>query len=295
MVAQAKLLRVLKLIGLLKSRSRSITELAKVLDTTQRTVYRYLELLEEVGFIIDKDWHNKYFIHTSEKEQNETLNFSAEESTFLQNLIRGGSGNNPIKDSLLKKLFLHSDLGDVSDELMKARLGKLVNALSEAIKDEKQVILKNYHSAHSGEVRDRLVEPIGFNKTYDTLIAFEVNDLQNKSFKIERIGDIQELKHTFKHQNQHEIPQSDMFGMSSGKIDEVSLRLSLRAYLLMREEYPQAVPYLQKEEDAYYFNGPVRGYSGISRFIVGLMNDVDVIKPESLKKYLNDLLESKKF
>ena len=295
MVAQAKLLRVLRLIGLLKSRARSISELAKMLDTTQRTVYRYLELLEETGFIIDKDWHNKYFIHTSEKEQTETLNFSTEESAFLQNLIRGGAGNNPIKDSLLKKLFLNSDLGNVSDELMKARLGKLVNSLSEAIKDEKQVILKNYHSAHSGEVRDRLVEPIGFNQSYDTLIAFEVNDLQNKSFKIERIGEIQILDSVYKHPDQHEIPQTDIFGMSSGKTEEVSLKLTLRAFLLMREEYPLALPYLSKEDESHFFNGPVRGYAGVSRFIIGLMNDVDVIAPDSLRKYLNELMRSKTF
>ena len=63
----------------------------------------------------------------------------------------------------------------------------------------------------------------------------------------------------------------------------------------MREENPLAVPYLFKEEDAYYFNGPVRGYSGVSRFIIGLMNDVEVIETESLREYLNGLMKSKQF
>jgi len=295
MVAQAKILRVLRLIAILKSRPRSIDELSKMLDTTSRTAYRYLELLEEVGFIIDKDWHNKYFIHTSEKEQSEALNFSAEESTFLQNLIRGGSGNSPIKETLMKKLFLHSDQGNVSNELMKARLGKIVNQISEAIKDERQIVLKNYHSAHSGEVRDRLVEAVGFNTNYDTLIAYEVNDSANKSFKIERIGEVQTLKSLYKHKEKHEIPKADIFGISSGSSVEVTLKLTLRAYLLMREEYPMAVPYLKKDEEEYYFIGPVRGFKGVSRFVIGLMNEVEVLKPKDLKDYLNKILDSKRF
>lgn len=295
MIAQAKLLRVLKLIALLKSKSKSIDELANSLETTPRTIYRYIDLLEEVGFIVDKDWHNRYFIHTTEEEQKDTLAFTAEEAHLIQDLVRGGFGKNPMKDSILKKLFVHSDLDHLSSSLLKARLGKLVNQLGDALKYEQQVVLKNYHSAHSGEIRDRLVEPIGFSQNYDTLVAFEVHDRKNKSFKIERIGEVQTLNKGFKHQKLHKMPQSDIFGISSGDTVEVILKMSLRAYLLMREEYPLSVSYLTKDDDAYVFKGPVKGFSGISRFILGLLQEIEVIGPESLKHYLNKILQDKKF
>jgi len=69
MVAQQKLLRVLRLITLLKSRSKTIAELAESMETTTRTIYRYLDLLEEVGFLIDKDWNGRYFIHTARDKE----------------------------------------------------------------------------------------------------------------------------------------------------------------------------------------------------------------------------------
>lgn len=64
MVAQAKLLRLLKIISLLSSKQRySITKLSQVLTLSERSIYRYVELLEETGFIIDKDFNGNYFIH----------------------------------------------------------------------------------------------------------------------------------------------------------------------------------------------------------------------------------------
>jgi len=57
MIPQAKILRVFQLIGLLKGGGRTIEQLAQQLDTTSRTIYRYFKLLQEIGFIIDQDFH----------------------------------------------------------------------------------------------------------------------------------------------------------------------------------------------------------------------------------------------
>jgi len=63
MYNQHKILRVLQLISLLKNKPpRSISHLAGVLGSTERTVYRYLDLLTEVGFHVEKDREHRVCI-----------------------------------------------------------------------------------------------------------------------------------------------------------------------------------------------------------------------------------------
>lgn len=174
MVAQYKILRVLKLIGLLKSRSKSISQLADSLETTTRTIYRYLELLEEVGFIVDKDFHNRYFIHT-EEESRET-EFTNEEAGLVKELIQSGARGHPLQETLLKKLYLNSDLKTISQNLLKARLGILVDRLGQAIREERLVVLRNYHSAHSDQISDRKVEPIYLTPNFDDYELARITD-----------------------------------------------------------------------------------------------------------------------
>ena len=63
MLNQHKILRVLQLISLLKKEpSKSIKFLAGIVESTDRTVYRYLDLIKELGFDLQRDSFNRYFI-----------------------------------------------------------------------------------------------------------------------------------------------------------------------------------------------------------------------------------------
>ncbi|MFM9052718.1 MAG: HTH domain-containing protein, partial [Bacteroidota bacterium] len=73
---QHKILRVLQLIALLKARpAKSLRHLSEVLDSTERTVYRYLDLLEAVGFRISRDNGNRVFIEHDDHSAGE-INFT---------------------------------------------------------------------------------------------------------------------------------------------------------------------------------------------------------------------------
>lgn len=61
-VAQAKMARVLKLMRLLCEYRFTIAELSEQLDSNERTVYRYLSLLEFMDVQVEKDFEKKYFI-----------------------------------------------------------------------------------------------------------------------------------------------------------------------------------------------------------------------------------------
>ena len=84
MAEQRKILRIFKLISLLKGvKRRTPQELADILEISKRTAYRYFILLEELGFIIDVDFENRYFIPTEEGEEYQ-YTFNAEESLLIK-------------------------------------------------------------------------------------------------------------------------------------------------------------------------------------------------------------------
>ncbi|HMP99433.1 MAG TPA: WYL domain-containing protein [Cyclobacteriaceae bacterium] len=292
MIAQAKLLRVLQLITQLKQSPKSIKHLSDLMDCSERTAYRYIELLQEVGFVVDQDFHNRYFIHTSEEEAE--VQFSIEEASLLRQLIEGGANRHPLKDSLLKKLSLHSALDKIPEQVLKLHVGKLLNILQQAMENKKQVVLKDYHSANSQEVKDRLVEPFQLSKDYQSVIAFDVEDKTCKHFKLERCADVLVLEKDFAFTDEHKIQQTDMFGMSGSKEEWISLKLSLKAYVLLREEFPRAISYVEKRDDHYFFQGPVYDFKGIGRFVLGLMDEINVIDNEAFKNFLADKLKEQK-
>jgi proteasome accessory factor C len=288
-IPQAKLLRLFQIIAVLKAGHWTIRQLAERFDTSERTIYRYINLLEEVDFLIEKDFENRYFIITSDDDPSQSQ-FSVEEMRLMKKLIQSGADENPLKNLLLKKLSLNSELDSMPRLFLKARLGKFVDQLADAIREKQQVVLKNYHSAHSNEIRDRLVEPIHFGDNYQSIMALDTADKICKQFKLDRIGEVILLNKTFAYEPLHEKSQADIFGFNGDADTWVMLEMSLRAYLLMREEYPLALPYLRKEEDRYVFHGPVANFEGVGRFTLGLIDEISIKSPESFIQFLKKKL-----
>lgn len=63
-IAQRKILRVFDLINMLAASRMHVHALAKSIDTHERTVYRYFNLLEEIGFCIERDKRGRYYMTT---------------------------------------------------------------------------------------------------------------------------------------------------------------------------------------------------------------------------------------
>jgi predicted DNA-binding transcriptional regulator YafY len=285
-IPQTKLLRLFQIIAVLKTGRWTIKSLADRFDTSERTIYRYIKLLEEIELLIEKDFDGKYFIHSSQDELG-TSEFTLEEMKLIKKLIQTEVDNNPLKELLLKKLSLNSELDKVPNLIVHARRGKLVEQLSQAIKDKKQLVLRNYHSANSSEITDRLVESIGFGDNYQTVVALDTKDKQTKQFKIDRIGEIVETGNDFKFESQHQKAATDIFGMTGGKSTWITLNLRMRSFLLLREEHPLALPYIEKSDEGHYkFHGPVSNLDGIGRFVMGLLDEIEVIGPPEFTQYI---------
>lgn len=288
---QHKILRVLQLISLLKSRpAKPIYHLKTVLNSSERTVYRYLDLLEELGFAVHRDASNRVFIESNTNDQAD-FQFTGEEAKYLHDLVVSAGKKHKLSDSVLQKLYVNSDVQVGSNQLLKARLGSLVQKLSDAIQQKKQVTLKKYHSVNSNDINDRLVEPIRFTDNYHNLVAFEVATGRNKYFNIERITDVAISRIGFKHAKNHTYNPQDVFGFSdNGKKYDVDLQLSLRASVILREEYPQTAPLIKKEKRQYRFRATVHDLKPVTRFVIGFFGEIKVKGPAVFKKHINSQL-----
>ena len=291
MYNQNKILRVLQLISLLKKEpAKSIRFLSGILESTDRTVYRYLDLIKELGFELQRDQNNRFFIINDVEV--EPYSFSNEEVVLLKELLLSVGKDSKLKDSILKKIYFKSEIAIHGNHILKAHLGKIVEKLSGAIQNEKRVILKDYHSANSQKISDRLVEPITFNDNYNSLIAFEVETGENKYFNIERISDIIELNTDQEFQEKHKNDKPDIFGFSelNGEKFDIELRLTLRAYLILKEEYPLVQPNVKKEsnKETYLLKCSVNNPKAITRFIIGLSDEVDILGSKNFVNYFSN-------
>lgn len=285
-IPQTKLLRLFQIIAVLKGGRWTIKDIAQRFDASERTIYRYLKLLEEVDFPIEKGFDNKYFIHSDDDEPTQSA-FTIEEMKLIKKLIQAEVDNNPLKGLLLKKLSLNSEMDQVPRLIVKARLGKLVEQIGQAIRSKKQIILKSYHSANSGEIADRLIEPIEFGDNYQTIVALDTKDRTCKQFKLDRIGEVIMMDKPFKFEKDHKKTTADIFGMTGKHTTWITLHLKMRAWLLLREEHPLSIPYCEKRENGtYLFHGPVNSFDGIARFVLGLLDEVEVAEPEEFKEYV---------
>jgi proteasome accessory factor C len=286
-IPQAKLLRLFQIIAVLKSGHWTIKQLADRFDTSERTIYRYINLLEEVDFLLEKDFENRFFIITTDDDPAQAQ-FSIEETKLIKKLIQSGAQDNPLRSSLLKKLSLNSEMDSMPRLFLKARLGQFVDQIAEAIRNKNQIVLKNYHSANSNEIRDRLVEPIHFGDNYQSIIALDIQDKICKQFKLDRIGELIEIGTKYQHESLHKKNQTDIFGFTGDSNTWVTLFLSMRAYLLLREEYPLSIPYTERIENGYQFHGPVSNFDGIGRFVLGLMDEIQIKGPDLFKSFIED-------
>ena len=287
---QNKILRVLQLISLLKKEpAKSIRFLSGILESTDRTVYRYLDLIKELGFELQRDQNNRFLIIN--EDEIESYSFSNEEVELLKELLLSVGKDSKLKDSILKKIYFKSEIAIHGNHILKAHLGKIVEKLSAAIQNEKRVILKEYYSANSQKISDRLVEPITFSENYNSLIAFEVETGENKYFNIERITDIIALNTNQEFQENHKTDKTDIFGFSelNGEKFDIELSLTLRAYLILKEEYPLVYPYVKKEsnKETYLLKCNVNNPKAIKRFILGFPNDIQIIGSEEFIVYFN--------
>jgi len=269
----------------------SVDELAEKLDTSYRSIYRYIDTFKQSGFAVEKIHGNVYRIlemPSQFKDIASLVYFSEEEARIVNSLIDGLSETNSLKIELKRKLEAVYDVTAFDRYVDKNSNAANIQALGHAIRDRKRVVLKDYGSANSGTVRDRLVEPYGFTPRYSDVYAYEVETQENRQFKISRISWVDTLPDDWQFEDSHDRGYLDAFRMHSDTKTHVRLEMTLRAKELLCEEFPLAVPDITEGDNGkWIFDSYVSMMEGVGRFVIGLAKDIDIIEGDELRQYVS--------
>jgi proteasome accessory factor C len=280
--------RILRLIRLLRDRKRTISQLADLLQTIPRTIYRDIEALKNVGYLIPCDGKHQYSL--DENPSSSRAQFSLEETRLIREHLSAVPITHPLKASIERKLYLSSELIPLADELADKHRGTLIGRINAALAEGRQIRLVKYHSNNSSTVADRLVEPISLTDDYATLNAFELTSQKQKTFKLARMEDVEVLRTANAHAT--DSAELDLFGFSGPEPLPVVVRLTFLAHRLLHEEFPASRGYLtikyKDEPFPWEFRYLVRDFRGIGRFLLGLPGEVQVVEPEALRVFLRE-------
>ena len=290
------LLRLMKM--LVKNSSLKIPQIADRLSLTPRTVERYIQILRNAGFIINHprggapyiEKHSRFF-----KDISELVHFTDEETDVIRHVIDAIDDSNPLKGQIRRKLHDAHHLPYMPEVVVLEQDCRNIHLLIEAIETGMQVVLKAYRSANSNEVSDRLVEPFAFTTNYQQVWCYELSSGCCKLFKVARIGEVTVLDASCQHENLHCEGYIDLFRMTGNSRYPVELRLNIRAYNLLIEEYPLAQKNTAVNADgSYQFRAEVARLEGVGRFVMGLLSDITIVNSPELAEFVVKRLEDMK-
>lgn len=289
MTDQEKLQQVFRLTIMLSGpRKFQREEIMDRLSISERTVYRYLKTIKNAGFILEQK-EGYYWLRKEDptiKNLNALFHFTEEEMFAIHHLLE--NAKTLATKKLIKKLHTLYDFKALDRINQKSELVYL-DKLKDAIKKKKQVVLCEYRSSNSQKIRDRKVEPFAFLPDYRGVWCFDTEDKITKQFYLSRIKEVQPTEIRWFHQEKHQIPFTDAFRMGAVEaIANVKLQMSLKAYNLLKDEYPVAIQYVSKNGKSYDAEIPVAAFEGIGRFVMGLPGEVKVVGPQTFKEFLKE-------
>lgn len=296
---QPKIERLLRLMKLMTGNvNYTVNDLAERIGTTYRSVYRYIDTFKDAGFVVQNLGGGVYKLGKESrhfKDISQLVHFTDEEAHIVNQLIEALDDTNMLKQNLRRKLTSIYDCTSMAQSIVRGRNAQNVNALLEAMTQRRQVVLRDYASSNTGVVRDRVVEPFGFTTNYVQVWCYEVDSGLNKIFKTSRIGSVDILDDTWQHAESHEEGYIDIFRMTGFEQYRVCIRLGMMAHNLLLEEYPLAERDIIQQGDSWMLDTKVCNYRGVGRFVLGLMDDVEVLENEEFKQYLRTKLLEARF
>ena len=158
-----------------------------------------------------------------------------------------------------------------------------------AMTERRQVILKSYHSASSGTISHRLVEPVAFTDHYQSISAYEPASGCNKYFNIERIEEVELLDTLHAHEGEHEFRRPDAFGYQiTTPAREVFMIMEMAPMLYVRRLYPMARPQIRetKRPGFYELKLEVGNYTAPAGIVRLFPNQVKVYGDNGFLRFL---------
>ena len=287
-----KLQKELELISLLaEARGYTVAELCERLGMSARSLYYYLDFLRYAGFTIEKssfayrlDRSSPFF-----RKLHESIDFTEEEAVMISRMMEKADTQNPLVRSIMRKLSRFYDFRILTDVSLKQQVASNISRLYDAIKTKRMAKLVGYSSPHGHTVSDRVVEPFLFMANNMEVRCYDLGSEQNKTFKVSRIADVEIIDLLWANEARHRQMFTDAFGFSGEEKHAVRLLPGQLARNLLAEEYPEATAFLVPQADGRWLLAlDVASFVGIGRFVLGLLEDIEVLGNEPFKTYLKE-------
>lgn len=287
-----KLERELHLMQLLtENRTATTDQLCDKVGISRRNFYYYIEFFRDCGFKVYKqgviysiDRRSPFFSRIAER-----ISFTEEEAVLIRRLLDKADYGNALIANLKKKLDRFYDFDILANDELREQAAYNIGVLYDAIKFERQVVLRGYASPHSKTTKDRLVEPFLLMNNNNEVRCFEPSSMMNKTFKVSRMQSVEMLDTEWIFKQKHRQMYTDIFMFSGEERHPVSLRLGQLSYNILKEEYPQAVPFITEEADGRHrLSLDVCSYAGVGRFVLGLFEDIEVLGGEGFALYMKE-------
>lgn len=289
---QPKIERLLRLMQYLSGNTYySLDELSEKLGISRRTMFRYIDTFRNAGFVVQKINEGVYRmanLRNSDADLSKIVYFSEEEAFVVNGLIDALDDANAMKNELKLKLSAVYEATNIKKYTINKGASKTIGNLAAAIKNKRTVVLHQYSSSSSNKVKDYQVEPYSFTTNYIDVWAFDVNDMQNKTFKVARIGEVEVLEENWRNESAHQEEPTDSFRSHSNQAFHVKLRLTQVAKNRMVEEFPLTAREISRDNDGWYYEGEVRSMEGIGRFVLGLPEQITILEGEEVRQYVKD-------
>ncbi len=277
------------LLMLTQNRNLTVDDVSRQLSMSRRSIYRYIDSFKQMGFIVVKEGPRYHIDPESPffKQITSLIHFTEDEAMTINQVLNSVYDNSPQVRHLREKL---SSLYDY--KVLCKHGAQNLAALFDAVKTERMVVLRDYASPNSAQTSDRIVEPYLFVSENSEVRCYEIKTGQNKTFKLSRIRKVEPLDLLWSHKSEHAEFFTDLFHFSGEERFPVTLILGQLSMSLLVEEYPGASAMLKKQDDGrFLLKTEVCSYKGIGRFVMGLIDDIEIVDSPEFVDYLRGKVE----
>ena len=282
------------LLMLTQNRNLTVDDVSRQLSMSRRSIYRYIDSFKQMGFIVVKEGPRYHIDPESPffKQITSYIHFTEDEAMTINQVLNSVYDNSPQVRHLREKLSSLYDYKVLSKHGVDEHIAQNLAALFDAVKTERMVVLRDYASPNSAQTSDRIVEPYLFVSENSEVRCYEIKTGQNKTFKLSRIRKVEPLDLLWSHKNEHAEYFTDLFHFSGEERFPVTLILGQLSMSLLVEEYPGASAMLKKQDDGrFLLKTEVCSYKGIGRFVMGLIDDIEIVDSPDFVEYLRGKVE----
>lgn len=274
------------------------TALAQKFNVSKDTIEDAFTAIKNAGYDLHWDKQYRYSINADKSYEylKSLLAFSEKEENLLIEGLRSLKKDTSTVERLMRKMSRIYDISKMHNTFNKNYLTKM-DILEKSVLDEKVVIFKDYHSTNSNTIRDRLVEVFQVNAEDDIVHAYDLEEQGVRHFRISRIKRVDVTNTAFEYKHRHIVYPTDPFRIHDNNQVKVHLRLKVRAYNQLLEQYPVTRGSLTPSSESpniYDFECKVNhNFYGLKNFMLSCYEHIEaILEPESLMDLMRE--EAKK-